>query len=128
MPSGMTVREFDRRADRLVAILPHAAALAAAGRLRDGSDHAGPEAHPYDASVLHVWELYRMERDGLPARIPGLPDAFVSADGIANLIVDAVSDLSDAASAARVAGWPLLRVWMRGETDPLPYRFLLVRP
>ena len=72
MPSGMTVREFDRRADRLVAILPHAAALAAAGRLRDGSDHAGPEAHPYDASVL--------------------------------------------------------RVWMRGETDPLPYRFLLVRP
>lgn len=128
MPSGMTVREFDRRADRLVAILPRAAALAAAGRLRDGSDHAGPEAHPYDASVLHAWELWRMEASGLSARIPGLSDAFVSADGLANLVVEEESDLSDAAAAATGAGWPLLRVWMRGETDPLPYRFLLVRP
>lgn len=128
MPSGMTVRELDRRADRLVAILPRAAALAAAGRLRDGSDHAGPEAHPYDASVLHAWELWRMEASGLSARIPGLSDAFVSADGLANLVVEEESDLSDAAAAATGAGWPLLRVWMRGETDPLPYRFLLVRP
>lgn len=117
--------EFDRRAERLPGFYPAKVREHVRARLADAG-RVGDDQHPYDAAILHVWELYRIEATGHDAHIPGL-DAWVSDDGLANTIVEGESDLSRVASMAAKAGWPVVRVWMRGEEDPIPYRFLLLR-
>ncbi|KAA8826921.1 hypothetical protein [Bifidobacterium myosotis] len=124
---SMPMDEFERRAAALTGLLPAGARDAAAQRLGPGSDHGGERAHPYDAAQLHVWELSRLEGRGRPQEL-GPYVIVVSDDGLPNLTVGPDDDLKEPAALAAAAGWPLLRVWMRDEDEPMPYRFLLIRP
>lgn len=119
--------EYERRAARLAGIMPISVRPLVEQRLTDDADHQGEHANPYDAGQLHMWELYRIEAVGANARIPGVVDAWVGDDGIPAIMIDSVQDLSAYAMASEHAGWPVLRVWLQGEEDMLPFRMLLIR-
>ena len=76
---------------------------------------------------ISTGRISEYERD--PARCANMTvNTFIRfADGLANVITEGESDMSGILSHAFAAGWPVLRAWMRGEEDPLPYRFLLLR-
>lgn len=123
----MPLPEYERRCARLIALMPAGLRPMIESRLIADADHSGDAASPYDAGQLHMWELYRLEAQGANAMIPGL-DAWVGDDGIPAIILGSDEDPAEPARNALAAGWPLLRVWMRGDDDPLPYRMLLIRP
>ncbi|MBT1161779.1 hypothetical protein [Bifidobacterium sp. SO1] len=123
MPRG----EYERRCARLAALMPAGIRPMVEHRLIADADHAGDMASPYDAGQLHMWELYRIEARGSNAMIAGM-DAWVGDDGIPAIIAAPDEDLAMPAGEAAKTGWPALRVWVRGDEDPLPYRMLLIRP
>lgn len=121
LPRDISMREFEERARRLEAVAPEPWRREIHARLTQGADHDGPAAHPFDASQLHAWELFVLERDGYDMH--GARDAWTSADGIVNTVVPpTASDLTGLTGLA-----PIIRVWFADDPrDGLPYRFILV--
>lgn len=115
--------EFDRGSEALLASLPDEWRDEAAARLAD-SESLGASMHPFDASQLHVWRLFDLERGGFRTPVDG---CWTSPDGLANAIVAPDEDAAPLVEAARAQSWPVLRLWSADGQGELPYRFRLVR-
>lgn len=128
MPARMPMSEFDQGFRTLIdecAQVDDYWRREAEERYRN-SDHDGEYAHPFDASQLHVWRLWLLER----GRVDGGPDTTVwqGADGIVNAIVDAQEKIGACVeSLMRAGGWPMVRVWVRTDPKGMPFRFVLAR-
>ena len=127
-PSEIGAKEFRLRASHVIKALAQVDqswADNAAQRLKGSEIDDGRDwVHPLDRTMLHVYELWLLEHDGVrQSRHPG---AWISADGLMNLGGDTQESLEEAQAIADQEH-RLVRLWMR-HPGAVPGAFRLFAP